>query len=454
LGIARSASVLPAGVSAGAVGAFLFPGLVSVMLARGFEVVLRSSVFRASYELLFTPVAPREKRATKLLLDVGAARVGDVVGGTLILGALALAGAGATRVLLALAFLLSGVALVLARRLQLGYVAALEGSIHRRAGELPDPTQDNAAAWLQTVGGFELSGIRSRLAVYTGTPYPTEPPQAPPATPTAIETPLSSAIRGGKSEDVRRALADHPPEADQIETVIELLAWDAVAQAAIRSLCKLAPTNARTLLRHLLDPEEDFAIRRRLVNVLADCRSSEVFDGLFQALEDRRFEVRYRAGRALSGMAGSIEGHQVDRERVWAVVLREMAVERGVWESRQLIDAAEEEASPMAAEVLRNRVSRSLEHLFTLMSLVLPRETLRLAFHALHTEDPYLRGTALEYLETVLPDSVWSRLSLLLEEGKVPAGQVRGSDEVLRDLLASRESISLALAEARRKDSA
>ena len=454
LGIARSASVLPAGVSAGAAGAFLFPGLVSVMLARGFEVVLRSSVFRASYELLFTPVAPREKRATKLLLDVGAARVGDVVGGTLILGALALAGAGATRVLLALAFLLSGVALVLARRLQLGYVAALEGSIHRRAGELPDPTQDNAAAWLQTVGGFELSGIRSRLAVYTGTPYPTEPPQPSPATPATAETPLSSAIRGGKSEDVRRALADHPPAANQIETVIELLAWDAVAQAAIRALCKLAPTHARMLLRHMLDPEEDFAIRRRLVNVLADCRSSEVFDGLFQALNDRRFEVRYRAGRALSGMAGSIEGHRIDPERVWAVVLREMAVERGVWESRQLIDAAEEETSPMAAEVLRNRVSRSLEHLFTLMSLVLPRETLRLAFHALHTEDPYLRGTALEYLETVLPDSVWSRLSLLLEEGEVPAGQVRGSAEVLRDLLASRESISLALAEARRKNPA
>jgi hypothetical protein len=153
-------------------------------------------------------------------------------------------------------------------------------------------------------------------------------------------------------------------------------------------------------------------------------------------------------------MAGSIEGHGIDPERVWAVVLREMAVARGVWESRQLIDAAEEETSPMAAEVLRNRVSRSLEHLFTLMSLVLPRETLRLAFHALHTEDPYLRGTALEYLETVLPDSVWSRLSLLVEEGEVPAGQVRGSAEVLRDLLASRESISLALAEARRKNPA
>jgi hypothetical protein len=107
----------------------------------------------------------------------------------------------------------------------------------------------------------------------------------------------------------------------------------------------------------------------------------------------------------------------------------------------------------MEAEVLRNRVSRSLEHLFNLLSLVWPRETLRLAFHALHTEDPYLRGTALEYLETVLPEAIWARLSTLLEGGEVPVGRTRASAEVLQDLLASRESISIALADARRRES-
>ena len=450
LGIARSPSLLPAGVSAGAVAAFLVPGLIPIMLVRGLEVVLRSSVFRAAYELLFTPVAPLEKRATKLLLDVGAARVGDVIGGTLIMGTLALAGGETVRVLLGLTVVLSGTALVMARRLHRGYVAALEGSIHRRAGDLPDPTEDNAAAWLQTVGGFDLSGIRSRLAIYTGSPYPSEQPQAQPAAASEGATPLAKAMRGGKSDEVRQALADHPPRDEEIESVIELLAWDAVAPAAIRALGDLAPANTRTLLAHLLDPNEDFAIRRRLINVLASSPSLEVFEGLFQALGDRRFEVRYRAGRALSGMADDIEDLAIDRERVLGVVLREMRVERGVWESRQLIDATDEETSPMAAEVLRNRVSRSLEHLFTLLSLVFPRETLRLAFHALHTEDPYLRGTALEYLETVLPESVWGRLSSLLEPGEVPATRPRASAEVIQDLLASRESIAIAIAAARR----
>ena len=201
---------------------------------------------------------------------------------------------------------------------------------------------------------------------------------------------------------MNQALAGTTPAADQVRNIIELLAWDAVAPAAIVSLRRVASSDTDLLLRRLLDPDEDFAIRRRLVNVLAGTQSPRAFNGLLQALNDRRFEVRYRAGRALSRMAGEIRNASVDRSYVLGVIEKEIGVERGVWESRQLIDSAEEERSPMEVEVLRDRVSRSLEHLFTLLSLILPRETLRLAFHALHTDDSYLRGTALEYLETVL----------------------------------------------------
>jgi ATP/ADP translocase len=444
LGIARSAALLPAGVSAGAVGAFLVPGLVSIMLARAIEVVLRSSLFRAAYELLFTPVSPRDKRATKLLLDVGAARVGDIVGGALILGALALAGAASGRVLLAVTFALSIGALAVARQLHRGYVAALEGSLQRRVGDLPDAVHDDAAALLQTVGGFDLSGIRSRLATSTGSPHVAEPPQ--PSTPTqAPETRLSGAIQRGQASEVREALAQRPLATDQVETAIELLAWDAVASQVIRSLGGIAQANTPVLVRHLLDPDEDFAVRRRLVNVLASVRNPEAFEGLLQALGDRRFEVRYRAGRALSRMGREIAGLQLDRERVLQVVQQEIAVERGVWESRQLIDALDEEFSPMETELLRDRADRSLEHLFTLLSLIYPRETLRLAFHGLHTGDRQLRGTALEYLETVLPDTIWGRLWPLLEEGETRTRSSRTPDQALRELLASQQSIALAI---------
>ncbi len=46
LGVARSAALLPAGVSLGAVGGLLLPGLLPLLLARGIEIVLRNSLFR------------------------------------------------------------------------------------------------------------------------------------------------------------------------------------------------------------------------------------------------------------------------------------------------------------------------------------------------------------------------------------------------------------------------
>jgi hypothetical protein len=142
---------------------------------------------------------------------------------------------------------------------------------------------------------------------------------------------------------------------------------------------------------------------------------------------------------------------QVDPQRVLEVVRREIEVGRGVWESRRLIDLADEESSPMEAELLRDRADRSLEHLFTLLSLILPRETLRLAFHGLHTDDSHLRGTALEYLETVLPENTWAKLLPLLEPNDTGSRTRRPPGEALRELLASRESIFLAIQRERAK---
>ena len=450
LGIARSAALLPAGVSLGAVGAFIVPGLLPVMLARGAEVVLRSSIFRAAYELLYTPVAPREKRATKLLIDVGAARLGDIVGGAIIAAALVLTGAATGRILLGVTVALSVGALAVARRLHLGYVAALEGSLQRRAGEVLDPLHDQGSALLQTVGGFDLSGIRQRAGLTAFAPPVQLTPEPSPNSPTS---PLRQSFAGGNAEAIQQALATEPVTPDLIEPAIELLAWDEVAPQAIRALRAVARTETTAFVRHLLDPAEDFAIRRRLVTVLAASRSLDAFEGLFEAMGDRRFEVRYRSARALSYLAGEIPGLRIDRDRVFEVVLQEMTVERGIWETRQLIDLPDDDTSPMEAEVLRGRTSRSLEHLFTLLSLVLPPETVRLAFHSLHTGDRHLRGTALEYLQTVLPEALWKKLRPFLGEGEVqPTRPGLSSGQAMQDLLASQESIVLALAEIRRRE--
>jgi hypothetical protein len=42
-----------------------------------------------------------------------------------------------------------------------------------------------------------------------------------------------------------------------------------------------------------------------------------------------------------------------------------------------------------------------------------------MAFRALQTDDRHLRGTALEYLQTVLPANSWKSLLALIGEGAV-----------------------------------
>jgi hypothetical protein len=129
-------------------------------------------------------------------------------------------------------------------------------------------------------------------------------------------------------------------------------------------------------------------------------------------------------------------------------------VDRGVWASRQLIDAADDELEAPVVDVVRERANRSLEHVFTLLSLILPRATVQLAYQGLQTDDPHLRGTALEYLESVLPETVRQRLWPFLEEepGR-PRRAGRSAEDAVRELLASKESIMLALDDLRSRRS-
>ena len=82
------------------------------------------------------------------------------------------------------------------------------------------------------------------------------------------------------------------------------------------------------------------------------------------------------------------------------------------------------------------RAGQSLAHVFTLLSLVLPTAPLQIAYRGLHTDDPKLRGTALEYLEGVLPAEIRQRLWLFLEDTRTTGkGPARPRDEILADLL-------------------
>jgi len=171
-------------------------------------------------------------------------------------------------------------------------------------------------------------------------------------------------------------------------------------------------------------------------------------------LSDRRFEVRFQSGRALTVIKARQPNLRVSEKRIFEAIRREVTVSRAVWESQRLLDRAEDaEGPPFVDEFLRTRTSRSLQHVFTLLALVLPAEPLKIAFHGLHTEDNHLRGTALEYLDSILPPDIRQRLWPLLEKtDAVPtSSDSRPREELLAELMKSNHSIQISLEQMRRK---
>ena len=108
-------------------------------------------------------------------------------------------------------------------------------------------------------------------------------------------------------------------------------------------------------------------------------------------------------------------------EIVIKAVRRKVDVESTVWEKRALvIDTNLPVDGPMRGPNLP-KANRSLEHVFTMLSLWLDADALQLAFHAVFSCDRNVRGTALEYLENVLPDEI--RLNLWRHSGVIQAGE-------------------------------
>jgi ATP:ADP antiporter, AAA family len=449
LGLALTTSTPALALTAGGLGAMVFPGLEGALVARGGESVFRGSLFRTGYELFFTPVPPAEKRAAKSIIDVGFDRLGDAVGGGLVSLLILLPAARQHYAILAAAVLCALAALLVARRLNAGYIHTLERSLLDRAVELD----------LGDIEDVTTRTVMLRSLQTLQLPQRTRQPDAAAHTDQLLATdPEIQDILDLRSRNRERVLAvlrddTHPP-ATLIPHVIPLLAWDPVAEDAARALRRIVEDHVGELTDALIDPNQPFAVRRRLARVFSTGVSQRAVDGLLLGLEDLRFEVRFQCGRSLATILSKNSMVRIDQQRVFDAVRREVAVGRPVWQSHRLLDGiADDDSHPFVDGFLKDRANQSLGHVFTLLSLVLPATPLQIAYRGLHTSDPGLRGTALEYLEGVLPADIRDRLWPFLDDGPPPRQLSRSREEILADLLRSNESIVMNLEELRRRAS-
>jgi hypothetical protein len=270
-GLGGAIATLPAGVALTAVFAALSRAFPLIVAARAVEAVIRGSLFRAGYELLYTPMPASEKRAIKSINDVAVDRLGDALGGGFAQAAILL-GPISGPIMLVTASLASGVGWLLSRTLQRGYVRSLERSLKYHAPE-------------------RSSGSSSRRP-QTAIPFAPVPP------PTHID---------------RAALP----------FIVPMLAVPEFRESARNSIASIAAPNIGQLTDYLLDPATEIEVRMELPKLIATAGTHRAADALLLAIGDPDSKLRTECARALAAMAQST-GFKVQAERVYSAVTDEL----------------------------------------------------------------------------------------------------------------------------------
>jgi hypothetical protein len=401
---------------------------------RAAQMVAVNSLFRSAFELLYTPLPPLTKRPTKAIIDVASDRLGDVVGSGILLALLAVVPALSASAVVIVAVVVALLALVATLRLHRGYVEQLaaslrDGAISLAAEEVVDATTRHTLAELTAASERELLAAKIRQMKQQRAGGDETPPErgaeADDIAPDPAAARLAAAVAAlcsGDEQAIRRCLAGNFMDVRLVPCLLPLLAHDALAGDVRMELRWMAPRFIGTLADALLDPDLPLAARQRVPSVLEVTHNPRAVEALMSGLEDEEFNVRYSSARALARMHARDASIVIDATRVIEAVERELAVDERAWISRELryeVDLRSEGGE--LADVDDPRMNVSMEHVFTLLGLVLDRQALRLALRAVASRDRTLRGTALEYLENVLPEEVrrdlWPWLGETIEGG-------------------------------------
>ena len=401
VGLAGTLTVHSLGVAVLAGVAAAVPRAGALIVLRAAEAVLRHSTFRSAYELFYTPLPPQQKRPAKPLVDVGADRVGTLAGSIATAGVVAVAGhhTSSVLVLLALASALGMVAL--AWRLHRGYVTALGDSL--RAGVVRvEASEVVDATTLHTVQDFRPA----RPAVPEVQAAP--PPVARPIDP---ERAREEDLRSGDAARIRAVLSEAVLDPALVAIAMPLL-------GARRPVRRGRPG---------LPP------RRPALHGPAHRRAARPGGGAGAAPAHST-----RAGLG----ADPARGRRPARRPGERPARRALPLGPGPRPPPPARGGAPSRGDPLRPGRARDRRATGpggarFDHVFALLSLALDGEPMAIALRALRGSDPGLRGTALEYLDHVLPARIraalWPRLGVTAAE----TASRRTVDEVRGELLAS-----------------
>jgi hypothetical protein len=431
-GLGGTIIVLPLSIFLGGLVTFAVRSLMSVTLLRGAASLLTNTFFGPGFELLFTPIPPADKRAGKILIDVGAYRSGSMLGSLLIMGLLLVPGPTNSYILVTV-LAMAGAMALLVYVLNRGYISQLaanlrDGTLKSDQIEIRDTTTrrtvESTRAKLERDHSSQRAPIQDNGGVWSVMPTAAEPTSAPspPSRPYAgggdPEMDSIQELRSGDENRIRRVLVSKAATPALLPHIIPLFREPDILKDALNAARPLASKAAGQLADILLDHHQHPLIRRRIPLLLGYADSELAVQGLALGLNDREVDVRFRCAEALARLKANHAHLTIDAETVWRTVYKELTYFSSVgFQPREGVDP--------------------LRYLFILFGILFGPRVMDVCYEALMADDPAVRGTALEYLENQLPQNVRTPLWPLIAAGKPETGSDRSLQEITHDLLKS-----------------
>ena len=391
VGLTGVVSMRPGVFIGGSVLALAFPGLWPITLFGASSQIVENSFYRSGYEILYTPLPKEKKRPTKTMIDVGFEKVGMAIGSAFVFVVLATVPHIADRMILAFTLATGILGFYVCSRLHKGYVQALADSLRSGAIALEDNDVVDKTTMLtlsHTVVGSDHEELIRGIAALRSKQKLHQENMGLDMSIKAIQD-----LRSSDSTRVNDALSAFDG-ADPVLTghVIALLGDDRHVESVVETLEPVVERCIGQLVDVLLDTSFEEPLRRRIPRLIAMSDSQRAVRGLSAGLGDLVFNIRYRSCLALNKILMKNTELSVDADQLFAFVKSE---------------------TEMADRVT---ITKRLDHIKNLLSLVTDREATQIGFRALQSKNANMKGTGKEYLKNIVSNELYLALLPLFEE--------------------------------------
>jgi ATP/ADP translocase len=472
-GVGWAILLLPAGLLVASVLLTVNPVLWAAALLQLVDGAFSYSIHRSGMELLYLPIPPQTRNAVKGFIDMFVDRTGRAIGGLLLLLLTAgLAVSISTLSLIVCGLTIAWITVTIAVKRE--YLHSFRLALERKTIE-PDALQANVLdsvtvktllhslssdderqviyamdllantqpkQWSQHVQQLiqhSSSAVRARaialLAQWndpaiTMDEFIRHPDYQTARVAMASALSLNWSGSGRSAEILHDLLRDPSPEVSRqairtagllkheraIPLLIEKLADNRLRPDARDALLKFGDKVVPVLVRRLSDPNEDFAIRRRIPKALAFTGSQRAADALMENLHRFDYHFDYAVLKALNRMRVTYPEIAISRDAVAQAIEKEHAEYEWLRSVLAWLDSNpdNDRVSSLLSRTLRERLEQRVERIFRLTALVYSPHDIYAVYYNCKVK-PALRPSAVEFLDNIL-DGEFRRVVPLVEQ--------------------------------------